>query len=127
MGLGARGARLARKGKGVAVTDKGARRGGSGPRDQIADYVALQRRLVAVGLYWGIDLEILKACSKPIGQRGKTPPQGANLVYDRHYEELDRLGLIKRFQAHEAHTSLADDHYVLTPKGIEMLTGVKGS
>jgi len=70
-----------------------------------------------------VDMRILLDLQLPHRGRGKrfrtAPYPGSNVVYDRAYKKLDDAGFIRWVQAHPQHTSLSDDHYVLTDKGRE--------
>jgi hypothetical protein len=61
------------------------------------------------------DLKILQDVARPYGTRRFGPSK--NIVFERHFVALADAGFIRWVQAHPVHTSLADDHYVLTSKG----------
>lgn len=64
-----------------------------------------------------LELDVLLDTERPHGQR-RLPP---SYVIDRARDGLARRHLLVWKQVHPHHTSLADDHYVLTPGGQRML------
>jgi hypothetical protein len=94
--------------------------------DALAGFISLRKRLLSAGLDDVIDLEILRACSRPVEKRGRTPHAGQNLVYDRHYADLRMRGLI-RWKQQTPGVSSFGDYYVLTDRGRALLTGKKES
>jgi hypothetical protein len=78
----------------------------------------LARLLSGNGPYYydnDTDLKILQDVARPYGTRRFGPSK--NIVFERHFASLSDAGFIRWVQVHPHHTSLADDHYVLTPKG----------
>ena len=79
---------------------------------------SLDRLLSGEGPYYydnDTDLKILQDVARPYGTRRFGPSK--NNVFERHFEALSDVGFIRWVQVHPVHTSLSDDHYVLTPKG----------
>ncbi len=65
-----------------------------------------------------LELDVLLDTERPYGHR-RLP--SSSYVIDRARDGLARRHLLVWKQVHPHHTSLADDHYVLTPGGQRML------